>query len=99
MATVQLVGLAVIAAFTVEDGPLVPLRCPPFLLLALWVAGRRMDNLATARTHTAAQLAAVRERDFWTMPVLYTGTFCSFIGFGSAFGPLLGSPHARSAVG
>ncbi|KUP98499.1 MFS transporter [Thermobifida cellulosilytica] len=98
VATVQLVGLAVIAAFTIDAGPVVPLFYLPFLLLASWVAWRYMDNLATARADTAAQLAAVRERDFWTMSVLYIGTFGSFIGFGFAFGLLLQNQFDRTPL-
>ncbi|MEY9212111.1 NarK/NasA family nitrate transporter [Thermobifida halotolerans] len=98
VATVQLVGLAVIALFTAQAGHFVPLFYIPFLLLALWVAWRHMNNLATARTDTKAQIAATRERDFWIMSVLYIGTFGSFIGFGFAFGLLLQNQFDRTPL-
>ncbi|TDQ46132.1 MFS transporter [Actinorugispora endophytica] len=98
VATVQLVGLAVIAAFTVDAGHLVPLFYVPFLLLALWVAWRHMDNLSGARADVGAQIAATRDRDFWIMALLYVGTFGSFIGFGFAFGLLLQNQFDRTPL-
>ncbi|WP_028647685.1 MFS transporter [Nocardiopsis sp. CNT312] len=89
VATVQLVGLAIIAVFTVEGGALVPLFYVPFILLAIWVASRGMHNLTSAKPDISAQLAATKDRHFWMMSVLYIGTFGSFIGFGFAFGLLL----------
>ncbi|MBB4931944.1 NNP family nitrate/nitrite transporter-like MFS transporter [Lipingzhangella halophila] len=98
VATVQLVGLGVIAVFTTSAGAAVPLFYVPFLLLALWVAGKYMNNLATARTDTSAQLAATRDRHFWIMSVLYIATFGSFIGFGFAFGLLLQNQFDRTPL-
>ncbi|MFD6952149.1 MFS transporter [Nocardiopsis sp. TSRI0078] len=89
VATVQLVGLGIIALFTLQAGHLVPLIYVPLLLLAIWVAARHMNNLSSARTDVSAQLAATRDRHFWIMSFLYVGTFGSFIGFGFAFGLLL----------
>jgi MFS transporter, NNP family, nitrate/nitrite transporter len=98
VATVQLVGLAVIALFTVQAGHFVPLFYLPLLLLALWCAWRYMDNLSTARTDTAAQIAATKDRHFWIMGLLYIATFGSFIGFGFAFGLLLQNQFDRTAL-
>ncbi|WP_304455030.1 MFS transporter [Nocardiopsis sp. YSL2] len=89
VATVQLVGLGVIALFTAQAGHFVPLFYVPFILLAIWVAIRHMNNLAGARSDASAQLAATKDRHFWIMSFLYVGTFGSFIGFGFAFGLLL----------
>lgn len=89
VATVQLVGLGVIACHTVRSGHLVPLVYGPLILLSVWVAWRYMDNISGVRTDAAAQLAAVKDRHFWIMSFLYVGTFGSFIGFGFAFGLLL----------
>ncbi|MEV2276867.1 nitrate/nitrite transporter [Nocardiopsis sp. NPDC049922] len=89
VATVQLVGLAVIALFTASAGHVVPLFYAPFILLAIWIAFRSMNNLTSARTDVSAQIAATRDRHFWIMSFLYVGTFGSFIGFGFAFGLLL----------
>ncbi|WP_393916057.1 MFS transporter [Halostreptopolyspora alba] len=98
VATVQLVGLGVIALFTASAGAVVPLLYAPLLLLALWVAFTRMNNLATARTDTKAQLAATKDKHFWIMSVLYIATFGSFIGFGFAFGLLLQNQFDRTAL-
>ncbi|GAA3741073.1 NNP family nitrate/nitrite transporter-like MFS transporter [Spinactinospora alkalitolerans] len=98
VATVQLVGLAVIAVFTVGNGHFVPLVYLPLLLLAAWVAWRHMDNLAGARADVGAQLAAVKDRHAWIMSFLYIGTFGSFIGFGFAFGLLLQNQFDRTPM-
>ncbi|ASU83946.1 NarK/NasA family nitrate transporter [Nocardiopsis gilva YIM 90087] len=98
VATVQLVGLGVIALFTVSAGAFVPLFYVPFLLLAIWVAWRHMNNLSGARTDVAAQIAATKDRHFWIMSVLYIATFGSFIGFGFAFGLLLQSQFDRTPL-
>jgi NNP family nitrate/nitrite transporter-like MFS transporter len=89
VATVQLVGLGVIALFTARSGHFVPLFYAPFILLAIWVAIRHMNNLTSARGDASAQLTATKDRHFWIMSLLYVGTFGSFIGFGFAFGLLL----------
>ncbi|WP_431872264.1 MFS transporter [Nocardiopsis eucommiae] len=89
VATVQLVGLAVIALFTTSSGYLVPLFYAPLILLSAWWAYRSMNNLVHVRADAAAQLSATRDRHFWIMSLLYVGTFGSFIGTGFAFGLLL----------
>lgn len=91
VATVQLVGLAVIALFTTSAGYLVPLFYAPLILLAAWWATRSMNNLVNVGSDIPAQLSATRDRHFWIMSVLYIGTFGSFIGTGFAFGLLLQS--------
>lgn len=91
VATVQLVGLAVIALFTASAGYLVPLFYAPLILLAAWWAMRSMNNLVNVRSDIPAQLSATKDRHFWIMSVLYIGTFGSFIGTGFAFGLLLQS--------
>uniref|UniRef100_UPI000380DD01 MFS transporter n=1 Tax=Nocardiopsis salina TaxID=245836 RepID=UPI000380DD01 len=89
VATVQLVGLAVIAAFTTSAPHLVPLFYLPLIALATWWALRSMNNLTHVRSDARGQLSAVTDRHFWTMSLLYIGTFGSFIGTGFAFGLLL----------
>ncbi|MBQ1082423.1 MULTISPECIES: MFS transporter [unclassified Nocardiopsis] len=89
VATVQLVGLAVIALFTTSAGYLVPLFYAPLILLSAWWAHRSMNNLVHVRGDVAGQLSATRDRHFWIMSLLYVGTFGSFIGTGFAFGLLL----------
>ncbi|MFL1380912.1 MULTISPECIES: MFS transporter [unclassified Nocardiopsis] len=89
VATVQLVGLSVIALFTVSSGYLVPLFYLPLILLALLWSWRSMNNLTQVRSDVRGQLAATGDRHFWIMSLLYIGTFGSFIGTGFAFGLLL----------
>jgi NNP family nitrate/nitrite transporter-like MFS transporter len=98
VATVQLVGLAVIALFTTSAGHLVPLFYAPLILLASWWAYRSMNNLVHVRNDVSAQLSAVRDRHFWIMSLLYVGTFGSFIGTGFAFGLLLQSQFGLAPV-
>ncbi|NKY97985.1 MFS transporter [Nocardiopsis alborubida] len=98
VATVQLVGLAVIALFTTSAGYLVPLFYAPLILVAAWWAHRSMNNLAHVRNDVSAQLSATRDRHFWIMSLLYVGTFGSFIGTGFAFGLLLQSQFGLAPV-
>ncbi|WP_046468294.1 MFS transporter [Allosalinactinospora lopnorensis] len=98
VATVQMVGLGVIAVFTTSAGAAVPMFYLPFLLLAVWVAYKYMNNLSTARTDTGAQLAATKDKHFWIMSFLYIATFGSFIGFGFAFGLLLQNQFDRTPL-
>ncbi|MFD0803709.1 MFS transporter, partial [Streptomonospora algeriensis] len=98
VATVQLVGLGVIAAVGAAQGYLLAALYIPLLLLAAAVAWGCMDNLAGARIDAGAQLAAVRDRHFWIVSVLYVGTFGSFIGFSFAFGLLLQHQFGRTPL-
>ncbi|MDS1270858.1 nitrate/nitrite transporter [Lipingzhangella sp. LS1_29] len=98
VATVQLLGLAVIALFSVQAGAVVPLVYVPLLLLAALVAWRYMDNLASMRGNTADQVAVCRDRHTWLMSLLYIGTFGSFIGYGFAFGLLLQNQFDRTPI-
>ncbi|WP_159945373.1 MULTISPECIES: MFS transporter [unclassified Nocardiopsis] len=98
VATVQLVGLGVIALFTTSSGYLVPLFYAPLILLSAWWAARSMNNLVHVRNDVAAQMSAVRDRHFWIMSLLYVGTFGSFIGTGFAFGLLLQSQFGLAPV-
>lgn len=61
----------------------------PFILLAMWGAARKMDNLSNAKADFAASIAAVREPHMWILAVLYIGTFGSFIGFAGVFPKLI----------
>jgi NNP family nitrate/nitrite transporter-like MFS transporter len=47
-----------------------------------------MDNLATARSPFASQVAVAKRKHTWVMAWLYVGTFGSFVGYSAAF-PLL----------
>ncbi|MFV2197575.1 MFS transporter [Nocardiopsis sp. LOL_012] len=98
VATVQFVGLAVLAVVGVHAGAYLPLLYLPLLVAAVWVAWHFMDNLAPARARVRDQLRAVGERHFWILSLLYLGTFGSFIGFGFAFGVLLQSEFGRQPL-
>ncbi|MCY9784487.1 NarK/NasA family nitrate transporter [Nocardiopsis sp. EMB25] len=98
VATVQFLGLAVLAVLGVHAGRSLPLLFLPLLLLGVWVAWRFMDNLAPARARVRDQVRALRERHFWILSLLYVGTFGSFIGFGFAFGVLLQSEFGREPL-
>ncbi|GAA2600193.1 MFS transporter [Streptomyces axinellae] len=96
VATVQLLGLAVLATAGVARPELLPLLFVPALLLAALLAHRLMDNLATNRTDYRAFRSAVRDRHCWTISLLYIGTFGSFIGFGFAFGLVLQNEFGKT---
>ncbi|WP_307808239.1 MFS transporter [Streptomyces oryzae] len=98
VATVQLLGLAVLATAGVSHPELLTLLFVPALLLASLLAWRGMDNLATNRTDYGAYRTAVRDRHCWTISLLYIGTFGSFIGFGFGFGLLLQNEFGKSPV-
>ncbi|OEV14288.1 MFS transporter, partial [Streptomyces nanshensis] len=61
VATVQLLGLAVLATAGIAHPEVLPLLFVPALLLAALLAHRGMDNLATNRTDHGAYRSAVRD--------------------------------------
>ncbi|RFA16653.1 MFS transporter [Subtercola boreus] len=61
----------------------------PLILVAVFGAYKRMDNLSSAKGDVKASLAAVREPHLWVLAFLYIGTFGSFIGFASVFPKLI----------
>ncbi|MFC7326997.1 MFS transporter [Marinactinospora rubrisoli] len=95
---VQLLGLAVIAAFGLGEARLLPIAYLPLIAVAVWIAWRHMDNLAGARSDAAAQIAVCRDRHSWIMSFLYIGTFGSFIGYGFAFGLVLQNQFDRTPL-
>jgi NNP family nitrate/nitrite transporter-like MFS transporter len=58
------------------------------LAIAVYGAGRFMNNLISARSTFKDQLAIVGRKHTWIMSYIYIGTFGSFIGYSAAF-PLL----------
>ncbi len=99
VAVVQLAGLAVIALAGVTHPGYLPLLYLPLIVAAGLCALGFMDNLATARADRAAQAAAVRDSHFWSMSLLYLGTFGSFIGYSFAFGLVLQTEFGRTPLG
>lgn len=61
----------------------------PFIVLAVVLAWRFMDNLSAAKADPRQFGVAVREPHTWVISFLYIGTFGSFIGFSGAFPTLL----------
>lgn len=61
----------------------------PLILIAMFGAARKMDNISSAKADFSGSLAAVREPHLWLLSLLYIGTFGSFIGFASVFPKLI----------
>ena len=89
VATIQLVGLLVLATAGAAHPRLVPSIYIPLIVLAALGSWLYMDNLASARNDKRAMRDVTRDPHTWIMSVLYIGTFGSFIGFGFAFGQVL----------
>lgn len=82
-----LVGLSIVGG-TAPHLENIALVWGPLAVLSAVLAWTRMDNLGTATSTVADQLAAAKRGQTWVMAVLYVGTFGSFIGFSGAL-PLL----------
>jgi NNP family nitrate/nitrite transporter-like MFS transporter len=53
----------------------------PFIVLAAFLAWRRMDSLSQAKSDKTAYVKAVGNGQTWIVSLLYIGTFGSFIGY------------------
>src|SRR3954471_136471 len=89
VATVQLVGLFVLASFGAGHPGIVAGIYIPLIVIAALCATFYMDNLSQVRSEKRAMRDATRETHTWIMSLLYIGTFGSFIGFGFAFSQVL----------
>nr|MDT0657487.1 nitrate/nitrite transporter [Micromonospora sp. DSM 115978] len=89
VATIQLVGLLVLATAGAAHPRLVAGIYIPLIVLAALGSWLYMDNLASARNDKRAMRDVTRDPHTWIMSFLYIGTFGSFIGFGFAFGQVL----------
>ncbi|WP_035841597.1 nitrate/nitrite transporter [Kitasatospora azatica] len=90
VATVQIAGALIIAAFGAATDPRVLLYIYiPLVLVVTATAWTRMDNLTEATNDSGALREVARHRHTWIISFLYIGTFGSFIGFGFAFGQVL----------
>lgn len=89
VATIQVVGLVVIAA----AGSRSPHWVIAVYLVLLVVAGIgaacKMDNLEHHTVDVTSMRDVAGDRDGWVLSLLYIGTFGSFIGFSFAFGQML----------
>lgn len=98
VATVQLLGLLVIAVAGVKSPRILVVAFIPLLILAALTAWTRMDNLPGMRTGGTDYAKALRDPYTWMISLLYIGTFGSFIGYSFAFGLVLTSDFGRSPL-
>nr|WP_084724761.1 nitrate/nitrite transporter [Streptacidiphilus melanogenes] len=99
VATVQIVGAVIIAAFGAATDPRVLLAIYiPLVVVVAATAWTRMDNLTEATNDSGALREVARYRHTWIISFLYIGTFGSFIGFGFAFGQVLAASHVAHPV-
>jgi NNP family nitrate/nitrite transporter-like MFS transporter len=98
VASVQLLGLLVIAAAGVAHPRTLMVIYIPLLLAAAVLAYALMDNLPGMRTGGTVYRSALRDPHCWTISLLYIGTFGSFIGYSFAFGLVLQNDFGRSPL-
>jgi NNP family nitrate/nitrite transporter-like MFS transporter len=89
VATVQLLGLLVLATAGKSHPRLLLEVYIPLVVIAALCAALFMDNIAHVRNEKRALREASRSGHTWIISFLYIGTFGSFIGFGFAFGQVL----------
>lgn len=98
VATVQLLGLLIIAVAGIKSPRTLVLVFVPLLLLAVFLAYTRMDNLPGMRTGGTDYGKALKDPYTWTISFLYIGTFGSFIGYSFAFGLVLQNDFGRTPL-
>jgi NNP family nitrate/nitrite transporter-like MFS transporter len=98
VATVQLIGLLVIAFVGATSPRLVLAIYVPLIVIAAVCAAVFMDNISSMRNDTGAMREAVREPHTWVMSFLYIGTFGSFIGYSFAFGLVLQTQFGQNPL-
>jgi MFS family permease len=98
VATVQLLGLLVIATAGIAQPRLLAVIFVPLLVLAAAISYLTMDNLPGMRTGGADYAKALRNPYTWIISLLYIGTFGSFIGYSFAFGLVLTSDFGRTPL-
>lgn len=89
VATVQLLGLLVIAVAGIKEPWILSLVFLPLVIAAVILAGACMDNLPGMRTSGTVYGNALKDPYCWMISLLYIGTFGSFIGYSFAFGLVL----------
>ena len=89
VATVQLVGLAVISWAGKGHPRMVAGIYLPLIVLAALGSALFMDNLPNRTAEKGAIREVAKRGHTWVISTLYIGTFGSFIGFGFAFGQVL----------
>ncbi len=89
VATIQIVGLLILATAGVGHPKYVVGIYIPLIVIAAVLSAMFMDNITNAANEKGAMREVCRDRQTWIMSFLYIGTFGSFIGFGFAFGQVL----------
>jgi NNP family nitrate/nitrite transporter-like MFS transporter len=89
VATIQLVGLLILATAGAAHPRLVVALYIPLIVVSALGATFFMDNLTCVSNDKRAIREVCREPHTWAISFLYIGTFGSFIGFGFAFGQVL----------
>jgi NNP family nitrate/nitrite transporter-like MFS transporter len=89
VATIQLVGLWVLATKGVDHPRFVVGVYIPFIVIATLCAALFMNNITGATNEKGAMREVCKDPHTWIMSFLYIGTFGSFIGFSFAFGQVL----------
>ncbi|KZS76558.1 MFS transporter [Mycobacterium kansasii] len=89
VATIQIIGLLVIATAGNRSPHWVCAAYLVLLSIAAIGAALFMDNLTNQRTNSRSMVDVMGYRDSWLIALLYIGTFGSFIGFSFAFGQVL----------
>ena len=89
VATVQLVGLLVLATAGKGHPRILLGVYIPLIVVAALCASLFMDNIAHVSNEKRALRQASASGHTWIISFLYIGTFGSFIGFGFAFGQVL----------
>jgi NNP family nitrate/nitrite transporter-like MFS transporter len=98
VASVQLLGLLVIAAAGTSHPRTLTVVFIPLLLAAALLGYTLMDNLPGMRTSGAVYRTALRDPHCLTISLLYIGTFGSFIGYSFAFGLVLQNDFGRTPL-
>jgi NNP family nitrate/nitrite transporter-like MFS transporter len=98
VASVQLLGLLVIAVAGAGHPRTLAVIFIPLLLAAAVLAYTNMDNLPGLRTGASVYRAALKDPHCWTISLLYIGTFGSFIGYSFAFGLVLQDDFGRTPL-
>ena len=89
VATMQLVGLLVLATAGATHPRMVLAIYVPLIVIGMFGAALFMDNLSSVSNDKRGMRDVARDGHTWIMSFLYIGTFGSFIGFGFAFGMVL----------
>jgi NNP family nitrate/nitrite transporter-like MFS transporter len=98
VATVQLLGLLVIALYGASHPRDLVVIYIPLLVVASLAAYALMDNLPGMRTSGGVYKTALKDPHCWTISLLYIGTFGSFIGYSFAFGLVLQNDFSRTPL-